>query len=234
VNISISIEPSKDVTIPVYVHYTDKVYSWEQRKTDYYYKQLMEEVATPPTSEQYWSRITNLRLVEDFLYKSYMSKIKQIQDKKLAETNFKILNNILPCNRNLFKWGKRDTNLCYLCEDEETISHLLFHCKHARPIWEIASNALLFEKALSHNMVIFGIELDMVLNHIISILVYFIYREWLICSFENKQRKEHLCLHSLMNYLNIRKNVYLKCAHPIWIDVCIKLDILMAHLESYV
>ena len=54
-----------------------------------------------------------------------------MKDKKLAETNFKILNNILPCNRNLFKWGKCDTNLCHFCQEEESVGHLLLECTYA-------------------------------------------------------------------------------------------------------
>ena len=40
---------------------------------------------------------TNKRVIR----RSYSCKVKAIKDKKLAETNFKILNNILPCNKNL-------------------------------------------------------------------------------------------------------------------------------------
>ena len=42
----------------------------------------------------------------DLFNESCKRKIKVLKDKKLAEINFKILNNILPCNRNLLKWGE--------------------------------------------------------------------------------------------------------------------------------
>ena len=113
-----------------------------------------------------------------------------LKDKKLAETNLKILNNILPCNRNLSKWGKSETNLRCFCQEEETISHLLFYCIYAESIWEVVNNALLPGERVTHDMVLFGYDIDKVLNPIISIVVYYIYKEWLICSLEKKHRKQ--------------------------------------------
>ena len=61
---------------------------------------IVEQVLVRPSSEQYWDIVSGQRITENFLYKSYFCKVKQIKDKKLTETNFKILNNILPCNIN--------------------------------------------------------------------------------------------------------------------------------------
>ena len=52
---------------------------------------------------------------------------------------------------------------------------------------EIVNNVILPGEFISHDMVMFGYETDSVINHLISIIVYFIYREWLVCSFENRQ-----------------------------------------------
>ena len=94
-------------------------------------------------------------------------------------------------------------------------------------------NSAISECDISHDLVIFGFDLDIVLNHVFSIIMYFIYREWLICSFKNKLRKESICLKSLVNFLNTRKHLYSKCSHRIWVDVCVKLDIIIDHFEVY-
>ena len=127
--ITVSIDPTRDTSVPVYVHNTNEIYTWEQKRAKYYCNHLIQEIVTPPTSELYWRKFTNLMITEDLLSKSYMSKIKLIKDKKIAETNLKILNNILPCNKNLHTWGKNETKLCYICGEEESISHLLYHGK---------------------------------------------------------------------------------------------------------
>ena len=46
------------------------------------------------------------------------------------------------------------------------------------------------ENFYSSHVVMFGYETDSVINHLISIIVYFVYRERLVCSFENRQRQQ--------------------------------------------
>ena len=89
----------------------------------------------------------------------------------MAETNFKILNNILPYNRNLHKWRKSETNLCYFCKEEESISHLLYYCTRAKPVWDLIENVILGDDNSTH--VIFGYDRDNVLNHLLSVIVHY-------------------------------------------------------------
>ena len=154
-----------------------------------------------------------------------------MKDKKIAETNFKILNNILPCNRNLFKWGKSDTNLCHFCQEEESVSHLLFECTYAQKVWKLVNDVFQLGE-ISHDDVIFGTELDLSMNYVFSVIIYYIYREWLICSFENEHRSPDLKLLSLIHYLKIRINVYSKCSDPIWYGICNELDMIVMYLEN--
>ena len=230
--IDVSIEPCRDTNVPVYVHNSDELYDWPIKKSKYFYNHLIVDIIEPPTSQTYWNNFTGLSLTQDLFNELCKQKIKVLKDKKLAETNFKILNNILPCNRNLLKWGRIETNLCCFCQEEETISHLLYYCTHAESIWDVVNNALLPGESVTHDMVLFGYDTDNVFNHIFSIIVYFIYKEWQICSLENRQRKQQFCYNSFLNFLNIRKNVYSKCSNSIWIDVCIKLICLIAYIED--
>ena len=162
-----------------------------------------------------------------------MCKVKQLKDKKLAETNFKILNNILPCNRNLFKWGKSDTNLCLFCQEEES-SHLLYDCTYAQKIWKLVNDDVFhLGHAISHDDVIFGVDLDLSMNYVFSILIYYIYKQWLIPSLENKLRRIDVSARSLKNYLMFRVNIYSKCSDPLWYSVCNKLEMLIVYLENY-
>ena len=85
---------------------------------------------------------------------------------------------------------------------------------------------------ISHDNVIFGVDLDSSMNYVVSIIVYYIYKEWLICSFENKIRRPDISNRSLITYLKIRMNVYSKCSDPILYGVCNKLEMLVLCLES--
>ena len=132
-NIRISNDPVIYTRIPIYIHHCDEIHNWICKRSKYYYDHIVEQVLLRPSSEQYWD-VLGQRITEHFLYKSYFFKVKQIKDRKLAETNFIILNNILPCNTNLHKWGKSDTKLCCFCQEDETVSHLLFECVYARKV----------------------------------------------------------------------------------------------------
>ena len=83
-----------------------------------------------------------------------------------------------------------------------------------------------------HDNVIFGVELDLSMNYVVSIIVYYIYKKWLICSFENKIGRPGISNRSLITYLKIRMNVYSKCSGTIWYGVCNKLEMLVLRLES--
>ena len=74
--------------------------------------------------------------MEVLFHKSYVDEVELLKDKNLAETIFKILQNIHQCNLYLFKWRRSDTKLCSLCQDEESVSHLIFACYYAKK-WNI-------------------------------------------------------------------------------------------------
>ena len=156
-----------------------------------------------------------IRVTDLFLHLSnYVCKIKQLKDNNLAQMNFKILNNILPCDRNLSKRGKSDKDLCSLCQ-EESVSHLL--CDNmCTKIWKLVNDVFHLGHAISHDNVLFGVELDLSVNYVFSIIIYYIHNGYMISSFENKQRRINVSARSLKIYLTFRVNVYSKCSDPIW------------------
>ena len=49
---------------------------------------------------------------------------------------YKILNNILYLNKQLFIFNKKDTKLCSYCKlQDETINHIFVECKFAIKLW---------------------------------------------------------------------------------------------------
>ena len=83
----------------------------------------------------------------------------------------------------------------------------------------ISENVILGDDNITRDIIIFGYDRDNVLNHSLSIIVYYIYKEWLACSLENKQRKRMICYESFVSHLKIKRNVYSKCEHVIWVDM---------------
>ena len=110
-------------------------------------------------------------ITESAFNRACYKKVKVIKDRKLAETNFKILHNILPCNLNLHKWKLRLNNHCNICGDVETIRHLLFECVYVKDIWKKVETTLGCKLTLS--MVLFGLYVKEDVNYVISIILHY-------------------------------------------------------------
>ena len=91
---------------------------------------------------------------------------------------------------------------CAIFQEEDSISHLLFYCRHVRPFWEVVIDVLLPGQTVSHYMIIFWYSTDRVLNHVFSLTKYFIHTEWLVYALW----MQHI-YKSLVNCLSIR-NVF--------------------------
>ena len=230
VNCKLNNNPMNETDLPIYRHEKNNLYVLTNNKSKFYYRNLIGQKAQIPISEFYWQMKTDNQFTQKQFKASCKCKISCIHDKKLSETNFKILQNILPCNANLFRWKKINTNNCALCANVESVSHLIYECSYAKEIWRDVEIAL--DIVTSLNMVIFGINKDQTLNTILSIIVYIIYKDWLICSLENNSRSDRPCINSIINELNVRHEIYYRCKHKSWKNVCEKLNVLIKYLKN--
>ena len=109
--------------------------TFDDSRSNFFYRKLVDiKKSKPDRIQTYWINYFDID-VESF-DNIYTRKVKRIKDKKMSEFNFKILNNILPCNMNLLKWKRKDSDLCSLCNVPEDIPHMLYYCKCARSIWD--------------------------------------------------------------------------------------------------
>ena len=53
----------------------------------------------------------------------------------LHSFQYKIVNRILNCGTNLYKWKLKDSPTCGYCNNIDTIEHHLFSCFYAKPLW---------------------------------------------------------------------------------------------------
>ena len=104
------------------------------KKSIFFYENIKHTKKEIPKSQDRWVAI--LKIPISNFNQIYTIKVKNIKDYKLAETNFKILHYILPCAANLVNWKKSLSNKCSVCNEVETIEHLLFHCNYAQHIWK--------------------------------------------------------------------------------------------------
>ena len=53
-----------------------------------------------------------------------------------------MLHGISSCGANLHKWKIRNSSVCDVCDQDQTIVHLLFECKHVERLWTGVGEAL--------------------------------------------------------------------------------------------
>ena len=70
---------------------------------------------------------------DDFTF-VLIKKIVKEKEIKLKEFNYKLLHGILPCNKNLMKWKIRMSAECDVCQQQQSIEHLLFECIYVKPL----------------------------------------------------------------------------------------------------
>ena len=168
------------------------------------YKCLIKFKIERPHTETLINNILQIN-IQDFA-PIYKRKIKYIVEHKIAEFNYKLLHLILPCNKNLKKWGKQETDLCSICGITEDIPHLIFNCTHAANIWKNIQRT--FSQNLNLSKILLGVG-EIVFDTVTSIIAYLIYKEWLVSNHNCNVRKwGNSCVYFKID-LKTRSKIYL-------------------------
>jgi hypothetical protein len=168
------------------------VEAYSQLNTKGYYNGLILNVKTHPISEYYWKTV--FQNIEMNMREIYNRKFC-IKDKYLAQFNFKMINLILPTNKNLYKWKISGSDLCPICMVTHDLKHLLFDCGKAQLIWNKIEQ--IFKIKISFCNLVCGFSGDRYPSDFtLSLICYFIYKEWL-----KYKNHEHWEMHDIINYI---------------------------------
>jgi hypothetical protein len=109
------------------------------------------------------------------------------------------------------KWKIKENSRCDVCNMEQTILHLLFDCIYVKRLWEKVSSALGW--TVEQHTILYGSKSESFKfdNIMISVVCFLIYKEWLVCSLESKNRPRLLCYQTFIGELDLRKCIYEQC-----------------------
>ena len=169
------------------------------------YKRIMElklrDIHCMSTTVQAFCNTEHVTANEVFL-----EKLLNEKENKLREFNFKILHNILPCNSKLFIWKKINNDKCDVCDEKQTVEHLLYECKYTKPLWSWFEEKCNIN--ITYSKIICGIANNSKANRLITLLTFFIYKEWLLLSLDGKKRSKTIRLSYFLNELYLRYLIY--------------------------
>ena len=81
----------------------------------------------------------------------------------------------MPCNKNLFRWKIRPYDICDVCQEIQTIEHLLYSCSYVKPLWNVVD--LVFDTKVNFIQIL---ELDELFDHgSVTTLICFLRRDLL-------------------------------------------------------
>ena len=66
----------------------------------------------------------------------YNQKIVNCKNIKLAEFNYKLLNNILPCGLYVHRFDKKVSEKCFYCKQIQDSYHMLHGCDFVQTVWK--------------------------------------------------------------------------------------------------
>ena len=161
-----------------------------------FYNMLVKKCQTRGHMESIYSREFNVH--GNLVWQNiYCQKILNMSLPKLAEFNYKMLQNIVPCGYVLNKWQNRIDARCEYCHQIETTKHMIFECTRITDIWLMISTILGFNIKWKHVICGFpGSEFTTkikMLNQVITICSYAIFKENSKCKFENRSYKD-ICI----------------------------------------
>ena len=139
---------------------------------------------------------------------AFSKKVVLENEIKLKELNFKVLHGILACNKNLKNWKIRLSDRCDVCNQIQTIEHLLYNCHYVKPLWQIVNTV--FGTNISFHQIL-GLDNHFKYDSITTIICFIIYKEWLLLSLDGKRRHPEIALEYFKHEVAIRLEIYKDC-----------------------
>ena len=189
----------------------NKIFVIKDQSSKFFYELLASSFSERNYMEQSLSLRFRIPNEPDIWESIYTQKIKTMYITKLAEFNFKILHNILPCGMSLSKWQKDVSVLCEFCKKPESVEHMLLECIRVQDIW--TRIAPILQMNIRWKTLICGfIMRDLTpklefYNLILTLVMYAIFRQNSKCKFEKTSYMSLNLKLEVKKYLQYYKNL---------------------------
>ena len=118
-----------------------------------------------------------------------------------------MINNILPCNKNLTKWRIINDEKCPVCNLTHNIVHMLYECCHSRRLWATVSATLGINVSTDKILVGCQNQSETTVISIISFLIYKLYiRRETENAYVNWKNDFHFFLREIRHKIRIYSN----------------------------
>ena len=165
----------QNVTRNYYINYLCK----DKKGCRTFYDILISNAIPTPPSERWMKELGEIDQEE---WNSFNKMVKNIEEIKLKEFQFKINNHILVTKSFLYKINKVDNGMCSFCNQHpETILHLFYYCRKVKSFWAELRTWLELKADITLQLTVKNILFSKqghndLLNYLILLAKYHIYR----------------------------------------------------------
>lgn len=125
-----------DLSKPPLQKVNGKTFFLKDIKTKMFYNLLVTRKILQSRAVPYWQqKINGFAISEDTWKNIWLFKLKYISDTRLINFNFKLMYNLIPVRKNLYKWNLADDANCTNCNIEEDVLHAFIDCAKLTPFW---------------------------------------------------------------------------------------------------
>jgi hypothetical protein len=176
-----------------YVYVNNKrinIMHWKSRNI---YNHVINKIAVVPIIQNRWGQeLTNLPNWDDvWTMKTIFEK-----ERKLAEFNYKLLFRIIATKSNLYKWRIEVSPNCFMCNNSDDYIHAFIECPLSISFWNLFKGFVNSNNIpcpdISLKIIVLGNKpgnqntLNVILNRMISLATYTLYRSRLLRITDNK------------------------------------------------
>ena len=115
----------------------DMVKDITQLKTRDFYTQLRNDKNITIPAIEYWRQ--NLQPTPTIDQRHWWTIYSPLITNKQGDVNSKVVHRILLTAQGLHRMGVYQTDRCHLCNERETLEHVLIHCRNAVNLWKFIS-----------------------------------------------------------------------------------------------
>ena len=214
--------PTINIKLNCTITHKNKIFSAINQKSKFFYSILVGKKIIQPLAIKFWKNHFDLDASEVRWKNICMRKVILCPVKKLAEFNYKMLNNILPCGYYVNKWNKTVQPKCSKCDIIHDVKHMLFDCNDVNLIWQKVGETLNIN--FTWKKIVFGFgsaskfaRNSIKLNNITSLLCFLFYKMWIQKgSCFNITNLKYFLLKELDFYGKIQKNctlIFIELSH---------------------
>ena len=160
------------------IHNSNKQYDIRKLTSKFYYQMLVKKKCVRNYTEKCWQKQFGVSILQGEWEEIYYRKVWNIQIKKIAEFNYKLIHKLVYGKYEVSRWKKDILPVCINCGEIDNAEHMLFKCNVIQSIWQKLSQLIKVNITWKHIVIGYSVDgnIKTFRNMIVSIVAFCIFK----------------------------------------------------------